>query len=449
MKRLFGTDGVRGIANSELTPEMAFMLGKAGATVIQKGQEGHTVVVGMDTRISGDMLFAALASGIMSVGLNVQNLGIVPTPTVAYVTKHTPGAVAGVVISASHNPFFDNGIKFFDKEGYKLSDEIEDEIEAHIQNGCSQIPTVTGEAIGRMISDNTSALQYVNHLLESVEGDLQGLHFALDTANGATYQLAEKIFTQKGAKVTLIHHQPNGTNINDHCGSTHLESLQKVIQEGDGQYDGGFAYDGDGDRLLAIDEKGDVIDGDGALLALALLLKKKNALSKDTVVATVMSNMGIEIALQQKGLQLVRTAVGDRYIMEAMKEQGYNFGGEPSGHIIMKDIIGTGDGILSSLLFAMMIKEEKVPLSHIHTMMTAMPQVLYNVAVKDKTAYMNNAKVKEAIKETEKAMDGKGRVLIRPSGTEPKIRVMLEGENLDNIDVLAKSLVEIIKKELS
>jgi phosphoglucosamine mutase len=441
--RLFGTDGVRGVANQDLTPELAFALGQAGAFVLTDGKHRPQIVVGKDTRQSGDMLEAALTAGILSVGGDVLSAGVVPTPAVAYLTG-VLGANAGVMISASHNPAEDNGIKFFSSEGYKLPDATEDRIENLLTE--HNLPRPTGAQVGRQCKLPDAAALYLEHLEEQLGTDLSTLKIVADTAHGAAYQVAPEILERLGAKVTVINAAPTGTNINVDCGSTHPEALQLAIQEA--KADIGLAFDGDADRLLAVDEKGQLVDGDQIMAILALWLKEKGLLKGSGLVATTMSNMGLEVALKQHGLGLVRAQVGDRYVLEELKHRGWNLGGEQSGHIINLNHNTTGDGLSTALQLLNVMAEKQQPLSQLAAVVKHFPQLLVNVPVKTKSGWEDNEAIKLAITKAEQALHDRGRILVRPSGTEPLIRVMVEGEEKDMLKNLADNIAGVIKEQL-
>ena len=447
MSRLFGTDGVRGVANSELTPELAFALGKAGAHVLSKSKGRPTILIGTDTRISADMLESALAAGILAVGADVITVGVMPTPAVAYLVRHYK-ADAGVVISASHNPFEYNGIKFFNGEGFKLDDAVEDEIEDIIIRNIEVNKYITGDQLGRhVIADEDAAQKYIDFLVASTPMDLHGIKLVLDCANGASYAIAGKVYEALGADVVVIGNNPNGLNINDGCGSTHPERLcEMVVQEGAFM---GMAYDGDADRLIAVDEKGRIIDGDKVICICAAMLKKEGRLKDDLVTATVMSNIGFHKHLESIGSKVEVTGVGDRYVLESMLKTGGVIGGEQSGHIIFLDKTTTGDGILSSLQLLNAVLQSGKPASALSDEITIYPQVLKNAKVKNenKNKYQTDQEVQEAIRGVEAQMEGSGRVLIRPSGTEPLVRVMLEGEDMEQITDLAEDLAKMLTKK--
>ena len=446
MSRMFGTDGVRGVANTELTPELAFKLGRAGAYVLTEGTHKPKILVGMDTRISGQMLECALVSGILSVGAEAVCVGIVPTPAIAYLTRKY-NADAGVMISASHNPVEYNGIKFFDSKGYKLKDEIEDRIQYVIENNLEEVPSPVSGDVGRKIEDETAIEQYVKYIKNTVDVTLDGLKVALDCANGAAYKAAVKAFRELKAEVYVINDNPDGVNINKKCGSTHMEELMDyVVKKG---CDLGLAFDGDADRCLAVDSEGNLVDGDKIMAVFAKYLKSKGKLVEDTLVTTVMSNMGLFLGLDKEEIKTVKTKVGDRYVLEEMIKRGYNLGGEQSGHIIFLDYNTTGDGLLTAVKLCEIIKENNKTLKELSNIVTALPQVLENAVIPNdkKNIYLIDEEIASEIKRIEKILDGKGRVLIRPSGTEPLVRVMLEGEDQDEINSLAKSLAELIYKK--
>jgi phosphoglucosamine mutase len=446
MGRMFGTDGVRGIANKELTAETAYNLGRAGAFVFSKSTHKPKILVGMDTRISGDMLENALVAGILSVGAEAICLGIVPTPAVAYLTKKH-GADAGVVISASHNPVEYNGIKFFNGKGYKLSDELEDKIQSIIESGFQGVPLPTGADIGRKVVEDGAALDYVNHSKTLIKGDLKGLKVALDCANGAAYITSLQTFRELGAEVVVINNDPDGVNINKNCGSTHPQELMDyVVKKG---CDLGLAFDGDADRCLAVDETGKLINGDFIMGICGRYLKEKGKLKKNVIVGTVMSNLGLHLALEKEGIKLVSAKVGDRYVLEEMIKEGYVLGGEQSGHIIYLKQNTTGDGLATGLMIANIIKSTGKKLSELASFIKELPQVLVNARIPNdkKNIYLEDKEIMDEINRIEDNLKGRGRVLIRPSGTEPLVRVMLEGEDQKELDKLAHSLAELIEKK--
>lgn len=447
MHRMFGTDGVRGIANKELTCELAYKLGKAGACVLTEVSKSPKILVGMDTRISGDMLESALVSGILSVGAKAVCVDVIPTPAIAYLTKKY-GADAGVVISASHNPVEYNGIKFFNGEGYKLSDELEDKIQNLIENDFQRINIPIGENIGRKTIKSKKALtDYIEFAKSTIDMDLKGLKVALDCANGASSITSVKAFKELGASVYVINNDPDGVNINKNCGSTHPEELMDYVVKKN--CDLGLAFDGDADRCLAVDEKGNLISGDFTIAIVGRYLKNKGKLNKNSVVVTVMSNLGLDIALNKEGIKTVKTKVGDRYVLEEMKKQGYVLGGEQSGHIIMLDYNTTGDGLVTALKLSSIVKESGKTLSELASFVKELPQVLVNAKVPNdkKDIYMKDKQIMSEIKKMEERLDGCGRVLIRPSGTEPLVRVMLEGKDQSEIDKMATSLAKLIEEK--
>ena len=453
MRKYFETDGIRRIANSELTPELVYRVAKAGAYVLSKHTDHTpTIFIGRDTRISGTLIEAALMAGFLSYGANVKQLGVIPTPGVAYLTKRYK-ADASVVISASHNTYEFNGIKYFSNKGMKIPDSLEEEIEEVMDSGRLDELTAVNEKIG--VSENREDLldEYVYFFRKNFEEDFENLDkedftVAVDTANGATSVIAEKVFTKLGIKHFIINNKPNGVNINDKCGSTHLEGLQKFVIEN--KCNLGIAYDGDGDSCLAGNEKGEVVDGDVIMAVISNYLKSKGKLNKNTLVATVMSNLGLRKYTEKNDIEFVDTKVGDRYVLEEMLKNGYNLGGEKSGHIIMLDYNPTGDGILTSLMFIKIILENKLPVSKICDIIQMYPQVLINAKVESnkKYDYEKDKEVKEAIEKLEKEFSGNGRVLIRPSGTEPLVRVMIEGENQGYIRTKAEALVKLIEQKL-
>lgn len=444
MGRLFGTDGVRGFANKELTPELAYKLGRAGAYILTKDlQEKGKIIIGKDTRISGDMLEAALIAGITSVGVNVVRAGVIPTPGISYLTRFDQ-AQAGIVISASHNPFHDNGIKFFGSDGYKLPDAMEEEIERLVLDAEEEIVSAEGEKIGRVNLDDEALDKYRKMLMSTIQGDFSGLKVVLDCAHGAAYQLAPRILQELGAQVVTIGDEPNGVNINDNCGSTHMEMLQKMVVET--KADLGIAHDGDADRVLFVDRYGQIVDGDFIMVILALDLMKENKLKDNKLVITVMSNLGLHLALKKAGVQLIETKVGDRYVLEAMKEQGAVLGGEQSGHIILLDHNTTGDGILTALQVLSVVKKTKTDLNELAQQMKRLPQSLVNVRVSDKKKVMESPILAQAVSTGEERLAGEGRILVRPSGTEPLVRVMAEGPSEEVLENVIKEIVEVVEK---
>ena len=446
MARLFGTDGVRGVAGTELTIDLATKLGQAGAYVLTK-EKSHqpTIIVGCDTRISGGMLANALMAGICSVGANAIYVGVAPTPAIAYLTrKHKVDA--GVVISASHNPMEFNGIKFFNGDGYKLSDELEDEIEALIKDDMKEIDFPIGPGIGKIDYRFDIVDEYVEFEKKTVPVDLSGVKIVIDCAEGASSYTSVKALKDLGADLVAIHTEPDGTNINANCGSTHMAELQaRVVSE---KANVGIAFDGDADRMLAVDENGKVVDGDEIMAICGNYLKSKGKLAKDTIVVTVMTNLGFTIMGKNQNINIEKTKVGDRYVLENMLANGYNLGGEQSGHVIFLDDNTTGDGLLSALHLLQAMVDTGKPLSQLASVMEVLPQALVNAKVpnRKKESYMEYSDIADAIAELEKKFDGEGRVLIRPSGTEPLVRVMIEGKEQAVIDEEAHKLAELITK---
>lgn len=449
MGKYFGTDGVRGIANDELTVELAYRLGQAGAYVLTKeNKHKATILIGRDTRISGEMLSAAMIAGICSVGADAISIGVVPTPAVSYLTREY-GADAGVVISASHNPVEYNGIKFFNKDGYKLSDELEEEIERLIDNENKTIELPTGVALGRVINRTECIFDYIKFAKKQINTSLEGLKIVIDCANGASYVSAPETLRELGAEVITIHNEPDGTNINKKCGSTHRDDLQQYVKQVEAHI--GLAFDGDADRCLAVDEKGQLVDGDQIMAICGMYMKEKGKLKKDTIVATVMSNLGFFIMGKEKGLTIEQTKVGDRYVLEKMLQEGYNLGGEQSGHIIFLDENTTGDGLLTALHLLEVMKETGKSLSELASVMEVLPQVLVNAKVSNakKHKYTEDEIITQEIAALEEKFSGEGRVLIRPSGTEPLVRVMIEGKNEEILEGEATKLAKLIEDRLN
>ena len=445
MARLFGTDGVRGIANEELTPLLAMQLGQAGAYVLTK-ENAHkpTIMVGCDTRISGDMLANALMAGACSVGANCVFVGILPTPAVAYLTKKYK-VDAGVVISASHNPVEFNGIKFFDGNGYKLPDALEDEIEMLIRRDMPDIKFPTGTAVGKIKYRTDAREEYINHAIQTVPMDLDGMKIVVDCAEGAAYYTSVEALKELGASVVAIHNNPDGANINSNCGSTHMAELQaRVVFE---KASLGLAFDGDADRLLAVDEHGEIVDGDQIMAIVGNYMRDKGKLKKDTIVATIMSNLGFFLMGREQGLTIEQTKVGDRYVLERMREIGASLGGEQSGHIIFLDENTTGDGLLSALHLLQVIVDTGKSLSELTQIMEVLPQALVGAKVPNhkKEKFMDYPEIAEAIRKLEEKFAGEGRVLIRPSGTEPLVRVMIEGKDSTVIRQDAERLANLIQ----
>lgn len=448
MGRMFGTDGIRGVANVDLTAELAFKVGQCGAYVLTKNAGRRPrVLIGKDTRKSGDMLEAALTAGLCSVGVKVIPLGVIPTPAVAYLTR-LYNADAGVVISASHNPCEYNGIKFFNSEGYKLSDSVEDEIEDYIKDRKKMEKLPTHGGVGYVSANHNAVEDYVNFACSTIDCDLSGMKIAIDCANGASYQTAFKALNKLGANVEAIHNTPDGININAKCGSTHMESLQAYVTSIGA--DVGLAFDGDADRMLAVDEKGNLIDGDQIMAVCAKYMLENNKLKQNTLVATVMSNLGLFIAGEKLGINIPRTKVGDRYVLEEMLDKGYSIGGEQSGHIIFLDHNTTGDGLVSALQFLSVLKKTGQKASKAASIVEVLPQVLVNAKVKpeNKNKYMDVEEIALECRKLEEEFAGEGRVLIRPSGTEPLVRVMIEGKDREVLLAKAEKLANLIEKIL-
>ena len=445
MGKYFGTDGVRGVANSELTPELAFKLGRAGGYVLTKdAKDKPKVLIGRDTRISGEMLEGALVAGLLSIGAEVMRLGVISTPGVAYLSR-VMNADAGVMISASHNPVQDNGIKFFGPDGFKLTDEQEAEIEA-LLDAEDTLPRPIGAGIGSVSDYFEGGQKYISYLKQTVEEDFLNIHVALDCAHGATSSLATHLFADLEADISTMGSSPDGLNINDGVGSTHPEKLAAFVLERGA--DVGLAFDGDGDRLIAIDENGQIVDGDQIMFIIGKYLCAKGRLNKNTIVSTVMSNMGFYKALEENGMTSVKTAVGDRYVVEEMRANDYNLGGEQSGHIVFLDFNTTGDGLLTGIQLVNIMKATGKRLSELAGEMTIFPQKLVNVRVTDKHAVTQNEKVAEVISMVEAEMAGNGRVLVRPSGTEPLVRVMVEAATVEACEAFVDRIAEVVKAEM-
>ncbi|MGN0448993.1 MAG: phosphoglucosamine mutase [Ruminococcus sp.] len=449
MGRLFGTDGARGVANSELTAELAMNIGRAAAMVLISDEVEHpTILIGKDTRLSGDMLEGALISGLCSVGANVELLGVVPTPAVAYlVGKYN--ADAGIMISASHNPFEFNGIKIFSSDGCKLPDDLENRIEEIVLDNVVPYALAKDENIGKVTRMEDAVEDYIDHVAKSIGCDLEGMEIALDCSNGSSSRTAEKLFTKLGAKVHMLFDSPDGININKDCGSTHINRLQNYVREH--KLCCGLAFDGDADRCLAVDENGNLVDGDYLIAICAKDMKDRGVLKKNAVVGTVMTNMGFNKFCDANGMTFVSTKVGDRYVLEAMLREGYNIGGEQSGHIIFLDYATTGDGELSGAMILSIMKRTGEKLSTLAKVMERMPQVLINVKVsaEGKLAFYTDKEVKAEIKRVTDILGDRGRILVRVSGTEPLVRVMLEGENLEEIQSLAEESAQVVRERLS
>lgn len=453
MRKYFGTDGIRRIANTELTPELVYKVAKAGAYVLSKHTDHTpTILIGRDTRISGTLIESAMTAGFLSYGANVKLLGVIPTPAVAYLTRKL-NADASVVISASHNTFEFNGIKFFSNKGMKIPDTLEEEIEEVMESGKLEELTAKNEKIGTSEYRLDLMDEYVYFFRKNFDDNIDkyindDFVVGIDTANGATYQVAEKVFKALGIKYKIINNNPDGININQNCGSTHLENLKKFVVEN--KLNLGIAYDGDGDRCLAVDELGNEIDGDKLLAIISTNLRKKGKLNKDTIVATVMSNLGLNKFTRDNGLELLQTKVGDRYVLEEMLKDGFNLGGEQSGHVILLDYNPTGDGILTSLMLIQTILEEGKKASELADMVKLYPQILVNAKVNSdkKYQYKEDKEINDAIDKLEKEFAGNGRVLIRPSGTEPLVRVMIEGEDQEYITKKAQEIADLIENKL-
>ncbi|PEJ56501.1 phosphoglucosamine mutase [Bacillus sp. AFS002410] len=445
MGKYFGTDGVRGVANKELTPELAYKIGRCGGYVLTKNNVKPKIIVGRDTRVSGHMLEGALVAGLLSIGAEVMRLGVISTPGVAYLTKAL-GAQAGVMISASHNPVADNGIKFFGPDGFKLLDEQEEEIEELMDAEVDKLPRPTGNDLCQVSDYFEGGQKYLQFLKNTIDEDFSGLLVALDCAHGATSSLAPYLFADLEADIVTMGTNPSGFNINDGVGSTHPEALAALVKEKGA--DIGLSFDGDGDRLIAIDEKGEIVDGDQIMYICAKYLNEKGRLKQNTIVSTVMSNLGFYKAVETNGMKSAVTGVGDRYVMEEMRKNGFNLGGEQSGHIIFLDHITTGDGMLSAIQLVSIVKETGKTLSQLAGEMKKYPQLLINVRVTDKNEALNNERIKGIIAEVEEEMNGNGRILVRPSGTEPLIRVMAEAPSEAECKQYVERIVAVVKEEV-
>lgn len=449
MGRLFGTDGARGVANSELTAELAMNIGRAAAMVLISDEVEHpTILIGRDTRLSGDMLEGALIAGLCSVGANVELLGVVPTPAVAYLVKKY-NADAGIMISASHNPFEFNGIKIFSSEGCKLPDDLENRIEEIVLDHIVPYSLASDNNLGKVTRMDSACDDYINYIVECINCDLEGMEIAIDCSNGSSSRTAEKLFTKLGAKVHMLYDKPDGININKDCGSTHIGKLQSYVR--DNKLCCGLAFDGDADRCLAVDENGNLVDGDYLIAICAKDMKDRGVLKKNAVVGTIMTNMGFNKFCEENGMKFVSTKVGDRYVLEAMLQDGYNIGGEQSGHIILLDYETTGDGQLSGATVLSIMKRTGDKLSSLAKVMERMPQVLINVKVsaEGKLAFYNDKEIKAEIKRVTDILGDRGRILVRVSGTEPLVRVMLEGENLEEIQSLAEEAAQVVRERLA
>lgn len=453
MRKYFGTDGIRRIANTELTPELVYRVAKAGAYVLTKHTDHSPIIlIGKDTRLSGSLIESAMTAGFLSYGTNVIHLGVIPTPAVAYLTRIL-NTDASVVISASHNSYEYNGIKFFSNKGTKIEDSIEEEIEEVMESGKINELRAVGDKIGTVKAKENLIEKYINFFMDIFSKDIkenisEDFVVGIDTSNGATYKVAEEVFKRLGIKYKIINNSPDGININKDCGSTHIEKISEYVIKN--KLSLGIAYDGDGDRCLAVDEKGDIIDGDIILAILSKYLKREGKLKKDTIVATVMSNLGLNKYAKINNLELKQTKVGDRYVLEEMMKNGYNLGGEQSGHIIFLDYNPTGDGILTSLMLITILLKNKIKASEAKKIINIYPQVLINAKVNNdrKLQYKEDKDINEAITKLEKEFQNNGRVLIRPSGTESLIRVMIEGENQEYITKKAEELAKLIENKL-
>ena len=448
MGKYFGTDGVRGVANSELTPELAFKLGRFGGYVLRQHAKdiAHPLVlVARVTRISGQLLEYALVSGLLSVGIEVLQLGVIPTPGVAYLTR-IQGAVAGVMISASHNPAGDNGIKFFGSDGFKLSDEQEYEIEAYLDQEGDDLPRPSADGLGTVDEYPEGVLKYAQYLQTTIPDDLSGITVCLDAANGAASPVVNRLFADLETDFYTMGANPDGININKGVGSTHPDVLGKFVVEK--KADVGLAFDGDADRCIAVDENGRIIDGDRIMFICGKYLKERNKLNQNTIVSTVMSNLGFHLAVEAEGMTALKTQVGDRYVVEEMRKNGYNLGGEQSGHVVFLDMNTTGDGLLTGIQLLNVMKQTGKKLSELADEVTLYPQELVNVRVSEKDGVMEIPAVKAVIEEVESEMAGKGRILVRPSGTEPLLRVMAEAETDEKCHDYVMRIVNVVKAEI-
>lgn len=447
MGKYFGTDGVRGVANAELTPELAFKLGRAGGYVLMQHADPEIkhprVLVARDTRISGELLESALTAGLLSVGIEVMKLGVISTPAVAYLTR-TQGATAGVMISASHNPAQDNGIKFFGSDGFKLSDDQEEEIETLLDQEEDTLPRPSKEGLGTIDDFPEGSIKYIQYLQSTLGHDVAGLKVCLDAANGATAPLINQLFADLDTDFYTMGDRPNGVNINEGVGSTHPEALQEMVREEEGSI--GFAFDGDGDRVIAVDEEGEIVDGDRIMFILGKYLQKMGQLADNTIVSTVMSNIGFHKAIEENGMQALKTKVGDRYVVECMREHGYTLGGEQSGHIVMLDYNTTGDGLLTAVHLMAAMKESGKTLRELAQEVEIFPQELVNIKVRDKYSVMDEPAVQEIIAKVESEINGDGRILVRPSGTEPILRVMAEASTVEKVHRYVHQIADVIRQ---
>lgn len=444
MRKLFGTDGVRGTANTELSPLLALKLGSASALILRRKHKGAKILIGRDPRISGDILESAMAAGICSMGVDVYLTGVISTPAVSYLTKEI-NADAGVVISASHNPMKDNGIKFFGSDGYKLPDEVESEIERNLES-FDDFNRPKGADVGRMYHSHDLGFRYLEHIKESFPLDLKGMKIVLDCSNGALSEFAPILFSTLGAEIIITNCEPDGININENCGSLYPKKLQAEVMKHNANI--GMAFDGDGDRAILVDEKGRTVDGDHVMAICSIHLAAKGLLPNNSVVATVMSNIGLEAALRDKGITLIRTKVGDRYVSDEMRKSGIAVGGEKSGHLIFSNFSATGDGLITALQVLKTMIESSTPLSTLADQMKEYPQLLINIPVKSKNNWENIQAISDIIKQGEKTLEGKGRVFVRASGTERLIRVMAEGPELNELEQITSMISNVIKIEL-
>ena len=443
MRKYFGTDGIRGIAGESLTADLSFKVGKALGKLLTEKKDHPKVVIGRDTRISCDMIEHALTAGLTSTGVNVMTVGTIPTPAIAYLTK-TIETDSGIMISASHNPYQDNGIKIFGPDGFKLTDEQELEIESLIDNS-EQIKNASFEKIGKLYGGSELSQKYVQHIKQSISGDLSNIKIALDCANGATTGVAPYIFGDLEADIETIGCQPNGININDNVGSTKIDTISAFVKENN--VDVGFAFDGDGDRVLAVDTKGNIVDGDKIMFILAKHLKEQGELKDNMVVSTVMSNIGFYKAIEENGLQSVKTAVGDRYVVEEMRKNDYSLGGEQSGHIVLMNYATTGDGILTAVKLSNIIKTSGKSLKELASEVSIYPQKLVNIKVVDKKTAMEDAEILAECEKVEKELEGNGRILLRASGTENLIRVMVEASSDELTDKYCEQVAKIVREK--
>jgi phosphoglucosamine mutase len=444
--KYFGTDGVRGIANQELTPELAYRLGRCGGHVLAGEASEATFVVGLDTRVSSPMLQAAVVAGLSSIGASVIHLGVVTTPAVAYLSRHF-GAKAGIMISASHNPAQDNGVKFFDGDGFKLPDRVESAIELLLDAPEDRLPRPVGRQLRAVSVDERAKEEYLRHLQAAVPTRFDGMRIVLDCANGAAYELAPRVFRELGADVVAIGVEPTGLNINDACGSLHVEALQEEVLRSRASL--GLSFDGDADRLVAVDERGAEVDGDQILYVCASAMKREGSLAKDTIVTTMMSNAGLAQAAGKLGITTKRTAVGDRRVVAEMRHGGYNLGGEPSGHIVWLDHATTGDGVLAGLLLLDIMRRSGHGLGELTRPIQKLPQVRADVMVTDRSRLNSSAAIAAAIRRVERELGDGGRMLVRASGTEPVVRIMAEGPERPRLEAYVKEIADVITRELS